>query len=317
MKTVVLGAGTFGTALANSVHQDLDVILYTVEFDVVEDINQNRRNSKYFPNKKLSKNIRATTQFVDIADSDMAFIAIPSGAVVDFFTQKKFSNNTIIINGSKGFAKENLLICQFLENLLPKNPICAIKGPSFASEMIFDIPTSFTIAAKNENTYKKITEILRNDLVVTDWSTDILGVEYVSVVKNVYAIVMGIVDAYYNSPNVRFLVFTKILREIRTLMDKMNINKSILYHYCGIGDLGLTSLNDLSRNRTLGLLIGKGFFDPSYQNNGVLIEGLRALNEISSKIQGSSKEFPIIYNASLLLHNQIKVKAFINKIIFG
>ena len=316
MKTAILGAGTFGTALANAINPESDVMVYTIETDVVEDINKNRKNSKYFPNKKLSKHIKATSSFADIADAELVFIAIPSSTIVDFFTKHTFKKGTILVNGAKGFAHDDVLISTYISLKQPDCCVCSMKGASFANEIIFEIPTAFTLACESQKTYEIIRSVLRDDLIVTEFSTDINSVEYISLFKNVYAIVMGIVDAYYNSPNVRFLVFTKILNEIRLLMKHFNANPETLFNYCGIGDLCLTALNDLSRNRTLGLLIGKGFFDASITNN-VTLEGVCALNNILQNIpETEHSKYPIMHQMHRLLHSQTSVKSFIHRIIF-
>jgi len=331
MKTAILGAGTFGTALANAINGETkfdesqplnnvnpepDVTLFTIETDVVEDINKNRKNSKYFPNKKLPKYIKATSNFADIADAELVFIAIPSSAIADFFAKHRFKKGTILVNGAKGFAHDDVLISTYISLKQPDCNVCSMKGASFANEIIFEIPTAFTLACESRNTYEIIRSALRQDLIVTEYSPDINSVEYVSLIKNVYAIVMGIVDAYYNSPNVRFLVFTKILNEIRWLMKHFNANPETLFNYCGVGDLCLTALNDLSRNRTLGLLIGKGFSDASITNN-VTLEGVCALNNILRHIpENEHSKFPIMQQMHQLLHNKTSVKSFIHRIIF-
>ncbi len=316
MKTAILGAGTFGTALANAIIPELDVTVYTIEADVVEDINNNRRNTKYFPNKKLPKHIKATTNFADIANAELVFIAIPSSAIVDFFTNHKFNSGTILVNGAKGFAHDDVLISSFISSKLPDCRVCSMKGPSFANEMIFEIPTAFTLACDSRNTYNIIHSTLRDDLIVTEFTADIKSVEYLSLIKNVYAIVMGIADAYYNSPNVRFLVFTKVLNEIRMLMKHFDADPEALFYYCGIGDLSLTALNDLSRNRTLGLLIGKGFFNTSLSNN-VVLEGVRVLDNVLSHIpENEHSKYPIMKQMQRLLYNKTSVKSFIHRTIF-
>ncbi|MDR1951537.1 MAG: hypothetical protein LBP96_04840 [Bacteroidales bacterium] len=316
MKTVILGAGTFGTALANAINPETDVMVFTIEKDVGEDINTNQKNSKYFPNKILPKHIKATSEFADIADAELVFIAIPSSAIVDFFTKNTFQTGTILVNGAKGFAHDDTLISTYISLKQPDCHVCSMKGASFASEMIFEIPTAFTLACNSPKTYEITRSVLRKDLIVTEFFNDINSVEYLSLFKNIYAIVMGIVDAYYNSPNVRFLVFTKVLNEIRLLMKHFNVNEETLFKYCGIGDLSLTALNDLSRNRTLGLLIGKGFFDASITNN-VTLEGVRALNNILSHLsEKDHSKFPIIQQLRQLLNNKTSVKSFIHRIIF-
>ncbi|MCL2417313.1 MAG: hypothetical protein FWD02_05205 [Bacteroidales bacterium] len=316
MKTAILGAGTFGTALANAINPESDVTIYTIESDVVDDINKHRKNSKYFPNKTLPRHIKATSNFADIVNAELVFIAIPSSAIADFFTKHKFNAGTILVIGAKGFAHDGVLISTYISEKLPDCCICSMKGASFANEMIFKIPTAFTLACKSKHTYETIRSVLCSDLIITEYFDDIDSVEYLSLFKNVYAIAMGIVDAYYNSPNVRFLVFTKILNEIRLLMKYFSVNPETLFKYCGIGDLSLTALNDLSRNRTLGLLIGKGLFDSSMTNN-VTLEGVRALEKIMQHIpENEHEKYPIMQQMHRLLHKQTSVKSFIHRTIF-
>lgn len=105
----------------------------------------------------------------------------------------------------------------------------------------------------------------------------IKGVEILSILKNIYAIVIGIVDAHFNSPNLRSLVLTKSFSEMRDILTLMGGKQETMFKSCGIGDFTHTALNDLSRNRTLGLLIGKGFFT-EHVSHELVLEGRNAVN---------------------------------------
>ena len=133
-----------------------------------------------------------------------------------------------------------------------------------------------------------------------DYTTDIRGVEVLSVLKNIYALVLGVVDAKYNSPNTRFMILTKAFSETRVLLKSLGGADDTLFLACGFGDLCMTSLNDLSRNRTLGLLIGKGFFSADYKSNSVILEGLNAIEMFHDLIaEDVEKELPLfnkLYN---------------------
>ena len=127
-----------------------------------------------------------------------------------------------------------------------------------------------------------------------DSTNDIRGVEVLSVLKNIYALVLGVIDAKYNSPNTRFMILTKAFSEIRILLDSLGGNQGTLFLACGFGVLCLTSLNDLSRNRTLGLLIGKGFFSADYKSNSVILEGLNAIHMLHNLVgEKVTKDLPI------------------------
>ena len=126
-----------------------------------------------------------------------------------------------------------------------------------------------------------------------------------SVLKNIYALVTGIIDAKYNSPNTRFMILTKAFSEIRILLRLLVGTEDTLFLACGFGDFCLTSLNDLSRNRTLGLLIGKGFFSADYKSNTVILEGLRAIDMVNHLVDHKeNKDLPIFTKLHTYFENQ-------------
>lgn len=322
MKLAVLGAGTFGTAIANSLKNIHDIMLYTRNQSVVDDINNNRRNTAYFANKVLSKHISASTSVEKVVrDADIIFLCLPSRLIVETMKSVKsvLKPEAVVLNGAKGFGDGSTLIPDALQALLP-NRIASFKGPSFANEMIFELPTSFTIAAKEKADFELITQVFRKELIVLDYSDNIKGIELLSIIKNVYAIVLGVLDATFNSANVRFMAFTKACKELVRLLKMWQLPESLIFHYAGIGDLGLTALNDLSRNRTLGLLIGKGFWKNTEGNQDgatVLLEGINSLKRINGLIEEANKDhFPILTHLMDLLNAKITVRDFVSKFIY-
>ncbi len=283
---VILGAGSIGTALGNSLaeREDLKVSLLSIEEDVVETISREHINQHYFPNIRLNPRLKATTNEHLLADSDIVLLAIPSATVVNYLLklQPLLPPDAILVNLAKGFGSHNQIISECLKDHLP-NPLCALKGPSFAREIINNIPTAFTLAALEESVIKQVAPIFPGTNLYIDQSTDLHGVELLSILKNIYAIIIGIVDANFNSPNLRFLVFTKAFNEMRKILLHFGGKEETMFNYCGIGDFGLTALNDLSRNRTLGLLIGKGFFTEDISGK-VVLEGRIAMNVFLEKL---------------------------------
>jgi glycerol-3-phosphate dehydrogenase (NAD(P)+) len=158
-----------------------------------------------------------------------------------------------------------------------------MKGPSFAREIINNLPTAFTLASKKDKHFKLFDSIFENTSVQMDYTTDVMGVELASILKNIYAIIVGIVDANFDSPNLRSLILTKAINEMRVIISKFGGEEYTMFNYCGFGDFTLTALNDLSRNRTLGLLIGKGFFT-DYISEKVVLEGKVAVNVFVEEI---------------------------------
>ena len=148
----------------------------------------------------------------------------------------------------------------------------------------------------DEELYKIITNVFDDTTIRTDFTTDVTGVEYASILKNIYAIVIGMIDANFDSANLRSIFITKALNEMRRLIITFGGENSTMYHYCGFGDFSLTALNDMSRNRTLGLLIGKGFFNNCMSDN-VVLEGRIAVDVFYKKLidtQIDTNDYPLM-----------------------
>jgi glycerol-3-phosphate dehydrogenase (NAD(P)+) len=220
------------------------------------------------------------------------------------------------VNLAKGFCTTHRTIVECLMKRLP-NPLCAMKGPSFAREIINNQPTAFTVGAKDEIPYNDLEKLFNGTTIYLDYSSDVRGVELLSILKNIYAIVVGVVDAQFESPNLKFLVFTKAFKEMRSLLLLFGGNKKTLFNYCGIGDFALTALNDLSRNRTLGLLIGKGFFT-DYISEKVVLEGRIATNifyEELTNMKIDPSEYPILCELHQVFNKDYDISRFVGNLL--
>ena len=155
---------------------------------------------------------------------------------------------------------------------------------SFAREIINRQETGLTAASHHNELYPFVNEIFKDTTIRTDFTNDVTGVEYVSILKNIYAIIIGMVDANFDSANMRALVISKSINEMRSLMKLFGGQEQTMFNYCGFGDFSLTALHDMSRNRTLGLLIGKGFFTAGISEK-VVLEGRIAVDVLYHKLQ--------------------------------
>ena len=284
MNIIVLGAGSFGTAVGNelSVNKLNQVCLFSRNNSKVNEINKYHTNVACFPNKQLNDNLKATSDPKDLINANVIFIAIPSKEVINVLRNFKpyFNDETLFVNLSKGLVSEATTIIESLDSELGIQNTVSLKGPSFAVEVMDHAHTLMTLGYKNSSQYDIIYKIIKNTSIHIDCTNDIRGVEILSVLKNIYALILGVVDAKYNSPNTRFMILTKAFSEVRKLLISLDASQNTLFLSCGFGDLCLTSLNDLSRNRTLGLLIGKGFYNSEYKMNSVILEGLNAIEMV-------------------------------------
>ena len=200
----------------------------------------------------------------------------------------------------------------FITEKIPFERTASMKGPSFAIETLNGFPTAFTFGGKRSDYEYFKREVIAYTGFSLDYSSDVRAVELNSILKNMYAIAIGLVSGRYNSPNVDFLVYTKAVNEMRGLLNLFSCDEETIFRYCGIGDLGLTSLNDLSRNRTFGMLIGKGF---SYdeKSGATVIEGKRTIRLIGEIVTEKKREndFPLVMSLYRLMYQGSSLNDYI------
>ncbi|MCX6281412.1 MAG: hypothetical protein NTU51_05575 [Bacteroidetes bacterium] len=319
-KISVIGAGTIGTALGNIIAENNqgEILLVSIEENVVRAINEQHINARYFPGHHLHASLRATNDESRLHGSSIIFLAIPSVAMLDYLKSIKehIPGDAILVNLAKGFGYGENTIVECLNREFV-NPICTLKGPSFAKEIINHIPTGFTLGHPGAGIDLQVSELFKGSTIYLDFSEDIQGVEFLSILKNIYAIVLGIVDAQYNSPNLRFLILTRAFREMMNIMLYFGGKEETLYKYCGYGDFTLTALNDLSRNRTLGLLIGKGFFT-EHVSHELVLEGKTAATVFYNKIAketGAENRFPIMSELYRIFTGKYDISKFVSSVL--
>ena len=318
-EVVFIGSGAIATSLGNVLAKnDIRLTLLSIEDVVVNSINESHINPKYFNSFRLHPTLKASTDKSILSTASIIFLAIPSNAVVDYVkTNKDFINpKAVVVNLAKGFGSNSAIIPDCLSKII-KNPIVSMKGPSFAREILNDQPTAFTVASDDETAFKLIDILFDNSTIHLDFTTDTRGVEYASILKNIYAIIIGIVDASFDSPNLRSLVLSKAINEMRNLMIGFGGQSRTIFNYCGFGDFSLTALNDLSRNRTLGLLIGKGFFSQDISEK-VVLEGRIAVNIFYDQLQSkgaSDQEYPLLSELYKVFNSAYDTGKFVNNIL--
>ena len=315
---VFAGAGSIGTAIGNTLARaGHNVSLYTIEEHIAKAINEKHINPDYFPRAPLCEKLKASEDIKVLLEADVLFLALPSIITVDFVLQNKeyIREEVVLVNLAKGFGCGKMTITSCLEKMV-NNPVCTMKGPTFAREVINAAPTAMTFAATDKKLFDQIGGIFSNTSIYLDYTTDVEGVEYLSILKNIYAIILGIIDAHFDSPNLRFLVLTRAFDEMRRIMLRSGGREGSMFNYSGYGDFSLTALNDLSRNRTLGLLIGKGFFTKDISDT-VVLEGKMAVNTFCEDIldKSDSKEFPLIFELNKIFQNNYDMSSFVGNIL--
>lgn len=266
MKCAVLGSGTFGTALASILaNKDYEVTLWTRQAELAEAINQEHRNKRYFPDLPLPEKLRASTDIeANLAHAELVVLAVPAqqiGSVIREYG-KLLPVNVPIVSAAKGIEEGSLrLVSEILEEELPgkfHGMLSYLSGPSFAKEMIQKVPTVVSIASKSEDVARQVQQVFYTSFFRTYWTPDVVGVEVGGSLKNVIAIAAGVSDGLGFGNNTRAALITRGLAEITRLGVVKGADPITFLGLAGLGDLVLTCTGALSRNRTVGLMLGQG-----------------------------------------------------------
>lgn len=266
MKTAVIGAGSWGTAIAKLlVDCGHTVRLWAYEEEVADQINDERRNDIYLPGFALPKAITATNDLPEaLAESEMVFSVSPSHVVRQVMSEAgdHIPHNVPIVSATKGIENETLMtVSEILEDVLPMRcqPFLSyLSGPSFGKEVAECMPTAVVVGAYSEKLAKLVQKALSVPYFRVYTSTDVIGVEMGGALKNVIAIAVGTAVGMDLGDNTRAGMVTRGLNEITRLAMRRGANPLTLMGLAGMGDLVLTCHGPLSRNRTVGERLGRG-----------------------------------------------------------
>lgn len=265
-KICVLGAGSWGTTLAHILSEKgFDISLWIREEEVCQAIQKTRENTFFLPGIKLAHNITPTNSIEEAVNGRTAIICvIPSHGVSDIFKKAAafLSKDAIVISASKGLEQESLLtVSQILKQTLPKalhKNLAVLSGPTFAKEVSQKLPTAICAASKEKSAAEKAQRLFNTSYFRVYTNDDMIGVEVGGALKNVIAIAAGISDGLSLGMNARASLITRGLAEISRLGMRMGGRASTFAGLSGLGDLVLTCTGELSRNRSVGMMIGKG-----------------------------------------------------------
>jgi len=286
-----------GTAISTRLSGDIENIsLFARDKKIVKSINEKHRNLKYFPNIELSRNINAYSikELNNHSDFDLAIIALPSNAVRDVITDyREIFKNKLIISVSKGIEYPSLkTMTEVISEIQKGAKLVSFSGPNFADELAHGYLAAATIGSDDFNKFLQIKSYFQKFLF--DYSYDIHAVEICGILKNVYSIGMGIWDSKSSSNNEHYAFLSLCFKEMQKFLEFCSSDMDISSKFCCFGDFNLTANIDKSRNRTLGLMIGKGFIKSSNNiQNSIIIEGMKSIKGIIQLASNNAIEMPI------------------------
>ena len=304
----VLGAGSWGTALAMLLARNgSPVKLWDKDADHIARLCSERLNQRYLPDIELPELLSPVADFADALNAaDYVLIVVPSIAFRSVI-RKIHSHAGAAFNlmwASKGLEPDTgKFLHQVLDEELPDHHlVAALSGPSFATEVARGLPTAVTIASTNTDYARKVAELFHCTRFRAYTSEDVIGVELGGAIKNVLAIAAGISDGLGYGANARAALITRGLAEIMRLGIALGGQRETFMGLAGVGDLVLTCTDDQSRNRRLGLALGRGVpLDEAVTEIGQAIEGLHTARELAALADSRQVDMPITQQVKQVL----------------
>ena len=286
MKCAVVGAGAWGTALANVLAANGHAVsLWAREPDVVEAINDGHENLRFLPGVCLQEAVRATGKMAEaLGDAELVTYVAPSHALREVVASGAAAvrPDAVLVVASKGIERESLAIMSdVVGDTLPRHAVVALSGPSFAAEVARGQPTAVVAASAIEDAAAVVQRALSSDVFRVYTHDDVIGVELGGALKNVMAVATGIAEGLGLGFNSRAALITRGLAEMTRLGIALGASQATFAGLAGLGDLVLTCTGALSRNRALGMEIGKGStLEQALEGKDTVAEGV--LNTISA-----------------------------------
>ena len=313
----VVGAGSWGTALANLLaEKGYKIKLWAFEKEIKEQIEETRQNKIFLPGFNLSENLTVSNNLDEVvAEKDLVLVVVPSHVIRETTLKMaaSVSSETIIVSASKGIEnKTHLTMTGVLEQTLPEipvNQIAVLSGPSFAKEVAKQFPTVVTVASKDAEIAAFVQHTFATPYFRVYTSEDMIGVQLGGSVKNVIAIAAGVIDGLGLGLNTRAALITRGMTEIRRLGLKLGANPRTFTGLAGFGDLILTCTGDLSRNHTVGKLIGEGKqLDEILSEMRMVAEGVKTAKSVYNLSRKLDVDMPIAHETYRILHEGVSPK---------
>jgi len=311
-RLAVVGAGSWGTALASlAARNGVPTTIWGRNPEQVAAIDREHRNHRYLPGVALPPSLRATTDLAAaLADARLILVVVPSHA----FTATLRAIAPLRPSGAglawatKGFEPgSGRFLHEVAEEVLgPDVPLAIVTGPSFAREVAQGLPTAVTVHSDDAGFAKEVADVLHGATFRAYTGSDVRGAELGGAMKNVLAVATGVADGMNLGLNARAGLITRGLNEMLRLNAALGGRPETLMGLAGLGDLVLTCTGDLSRNRRLGLALGRGQSIPeAVKEIGQVVESVDTADEVMRLADRLGVELPISALVRRVLHAEL------------
>jgi len=313
----VLGAGAWGTALAAALAPRHDVVLWARHG--AAEIAAARRNARYLPEVDLPPTLRCTADLAASlvhASDGLLLVATPTAALRDLLRQLRGGALPPLAWLCKGFERDCAAMAhEIVRDELGAHPAGPLSGPSFAQEVARGLPTALVVAG-DDSFCRLVTDALHGAALRIYSTHDLIGVEVGGAVKNIMAIATGICDALALGHNARAALITRGLAEITRFGVALGASAPTFMGLAGMGDLLLTCTGDLSRNRQIGLLLGRGVaLSDALQRIGHVAEGVGSAAAVRRRAAALAVQMPITEAVCAVLDQQASPRQALEQLL--
>jgi glycerol-3-phosphate dehydrogenase (NAD(P)+) len=307
MRCAVVGAGAWGTALADLLTRNgHDVQLWAYEPDVVESVNTKHENVRFLGGHALSAGLHATGDIKRAVEgAELVTLATPSHVLRSILRSaaKSLVSTAPIVVASKGIEKGTLaLMTEVAEQEIPGATVVALSGPSFAKEVVTCQPTAVVVASTRDEAAEIAQRAFSSPYFRAYTHTDVTGVELGGALKNVMAVATGIAEGLGLGFNARAALVTRGLAEMTRLGLALGAEQSTFAGLAGLGDLVLTCTGSLSRNRAVGVEVGKGrTLEEVLKDKETVAEGVVTAQSARELAAREGVEMPIVDTVNRVL----------------
>ena len=316
----VLGAGAWGTALAQSVClAGRDVTLWAHETETALSINQTGENTAFLKGVKLNQKLRATSEISDLAATEAILLVTPAQFTrsITAALASHLQPGTPVVICAKGIEQSTRkLMSEVISETLPQALPACLSGPSFAVDVARGLPTAVTLAASNETAGKALSRSLSHKTFRPYWSNDLIGVQLGGAVKNVLAIAAGIVVGKKLGASAHAGLITRGFAEMKRFAVCLGADPKTLGGLSGLGDLVLTCSSPQSRNMSLGIALGEGkTLDDILSSRRAVSEGIYTAKAVSDMANKGGIQMPIVDAVSNIIDQKVTIDAAIETLL--
>lgn len=317
----VLGAGSWGTALALQLARNgHQVRLWGHRPETIESIARARENTRYLPGVAFPENLQTCAALSDLgADVKAVLVSVPSKGfrAALQLVAAELPQVTSVVWATKGLEPDTArFLHELVEEELPQVASAVLSGPSFALEVARGLPTAVTMGSADPEFAAQSAGWFHGDAFRVYTSEDVVGVQLGGALKNVLAIAAGISDGLGFGANARAALITRGLRETMRLSEKAGARRETLMGLSGIGDLLLTCTDDQSRNRRLGLGLGRGqSMDAAIEEIGQAVEGAGTSKVVSQLAARLDVEMPICEQVYRVLYEGMAPRQAVTELL--